>query len=102
MGLTRVAGLGDLAEGDVTRVLVGGRALCLARVEGGGWFALDDRCTHEEIELSGGDLDGFEIECPAHGSRFDVRDGSVRGLPATVPTTTYPVQLDGGDVLVDL
>jgi nitrite reductase/ring-hydroxylating ferredoxin subunit len=102
MGRVRVAAVGDVREGDLKRVEVNGRPLCLARVQGCGFFAIDDRCTHEEIELSDGDLDGFEVECPAHGSRFDVRTGAVCGLPATVPTTTYPVEVDGDEVFVRL
>jgi nitrite reductase/ring-hydroxylating ferredoxin subunit len=101
-GRSHVAAVGDLREGNVMRVEVDGHALCLARVKDGGFFAIDDRCTHEDIELSDGDLDGFEVECPMHGSRFDVRDGSVCGLPATIPTTTYAVDVEGDDVYVQL
>jgi nitrite reductase/ring-hydroxylating ferredoxin subunit len=90
----RIAALDDLAPGQVMRVEVEGRALCLAHVRGLGFFAVDDRCTHEDTELSDGELDGVEIECPLHGSRFDVTTGEVRGLPATVPTNVYPVVVD--------
>jgi len=96
----RVAGISEVRPGEVVRVEVDGIALCLAHVIGEGIFAIGDRCTHEDIELSEGDLDGGEIECPAHGSRFDVRTGAVCGLPATVPATTYPVEVDGDDVCV--
>jgi 3-phenylpropionate/trans-cinnamate dioxygenase ferredoxin subunit len=83
-------------------VEVDGKALCLAHVEGRGFFAVDDRCTHEDTELSGGDLDGVEIECPLHGSRFDVTTGEVRGLPADVPTNVYRVDIDGDEIFVEL
>jgi 3-phenylpropionate/trans-cinnamate dioxygenase ferredoxin subunit len=96
----RVAGSSDVAPGDISRVEVDGLAVCLAHVVGEGIFAVADRCTHEDIELSGGDLEGAEIECPAHGSRFDVRTGAVRGLPASVPADTYRVEVEGDDVFV--
>jgi nitrite reductase/ring-hydroxylating ferredoxin subunit len=102
MGRLRVAAVADLAEGKLMRVEANGHPLCLARVKGGGFFAVDDRCTHEEVELSSGYLDGFEVECPMHGSRFDVRDGEVCGLPATISTTTYAVEVEGDDVFVRL
>jgi len=102
MAKFRVAGVGDLPPGEVRPVQVGDRAVCLAHVAGEGWFAIGNSCTHEDVELSDGDLDGAEIECPAHGSRFDVRSGAVRGLPATVPATAYSVVLEGDDVYVVL
>ena len=58
-GRTRVAAVGELREGNVMRVEVDGHALCLARLADGRFFAIDDRCTHEDVELSDGDLDGF-------------------------------------------
>lgn len=100
MARYRVAAVGDLGPGEVTRVRIGSTALCLAHVAGRGFFAIDDRCTHEDTELSDGDLDGVEVECPLHGSRFDVTTGAVCGLPADVPTTTYVVEVAGEDVFV--
>ena len=98
----RIGGVGDLAPGEIARVEVGDLALCLAHVPGEGLFAVQDRCTHEDADLSDGDLDGVELECPAHGSRFDVRTGAVRGLPANVPAVTYRVEVNGDDVYVDV
>jgi len=57
----RVAGTGDLAPGELKRVEIGDVALCLAHVKDGGFCAVADLCTHEEIELSDGYLDGGEI-----------------------------------------
>ncbi|WP_375476344.1 Rieske (2Fe-2S) protein [uncultured Jatrophihabitans sp.] len=97
-----VAKLAELDERTLTRVEVDGVPICLARLAGGEVFAISDICSHEEIELSDGDLDGDDVECPAHGSRFNVRTGEVSGLPAEEPVATYPVTVENGEVLVDV
>ena len=65
-------------------------------------YAINDYCTHEETFLTEGDFeaDELEVECPLHGSRFNVVDGSVRILPATKAVATYPVKVEGDLVLV--
>jgi 3-phenylpropionate/trans-cinnamate dioxygenase ferredoxin subunit len=65
-------------------------------------FALSDICSHEEVELSDGELDGEDVECPSHGSRFNVRTGEVSGLPADEPVATYPVTIADGEIFVDV
>ena len=102
MAKHRVAGVGDIAPGELKRVEIGGVALCLANVKDGGFCAVADLCTHEEIELSDGYLDGNEIECPMHGSRFNVATGAVRGLPANQPVQAFTVEVVGDDLIVDL
>ena len=98
----RVAGLDDLKPGELLRVEPGGVPICLARLESGEVHAISDICSHEEIELSDGDLDGREVECPAHGSRFCVDDGSVSGVPARDPVAVFPVRVDDGQVYVEI
>ena len=73
----------------------------LVRTEDG-VYCVQDVCTHEQAFLSEGFCEGFEIECPLHGSIFDVRTGEVKSLPATEALKTYPVKLEGEDVLVDV
>ena len=102
MARHRVAGVGDIGPGELKRVEIGAVALCLAHVKDGGVCAVADLCTHEEIELSDGYLDGDEIECPMHGSRFNVATGAVRGLPANRPVQAYAVEVDGDDLIIDL
>ncbi|HEX3611125.1 MAG TPA: non-heme iron oxygenase ferredoxin subunit [Sporichthyaceae bacterium] len=92
----------DLPTGTLRRVEVAGVPVCLARLDDGAVHAIGDLCSHEEIELSDGDLDGCEVICPAHGSCFDVRTGKPDGLPATEPVPTYPVSLDGADIYVEI
>lgn len=91
-----------LAPGSLTRVEAGGTDLCLARTADGGLHCIGDVCTHEEYSLSEGELLGFDVECPAHGSRFDVRTGRVDGLPAVVPARVFAVSLEGEDVYVEV
>ena len=63
-------------------------------------FALHDVCSHEEVPLSEGEVYDHTVECWLHGSCFDLRTGKPTGPPATKPVATYPVKIDGDDVLV--
>ena len=68
------------------------------------FYATTDICSHAYAELSEGYLDSDDctIECPLHGSRFDICTGAVLTLPAYEPIATYPVRLDGEDILVEI
>ena len=96
-----VAKVHDLEDGDVRQVVVRGDVLGLYRA-GDAFFAVHDICTHEEAYLSDGyfEPEDLEVECPLHGSRFNVDTGEVRILPATRPVTAYEVRVEGEDVLV--
>lgn len=67
----------------------------------GRYYAIEDRCTHEETELSDGQLDGEEIVCPLHGARFSIVTGAVLGPPAYESLRTFPVRVTNGRVEVD-
>jgi 3-phenylpropionate/trans-cinnamate dioxygenase ferredoxin subunit len=92
----------DLPAGSVKRTTVAGRALCVARTSDGTVFAVADECTHQGASLSDGALSGTSIECPQHGSRFDLRTGAVLGLPAEEALATFPVRIASGVVYVEL
>lgn len=100
-----VARYGDLVDGQAIRVMVGGRAVALV-LSGGELYAVDDRCSHADVSLSEGDVEGCFIECWLHGSQFDLRTGNPTSLPANTPIDTFTTALDGtGDdarVLVSL
>ncbi len=96
-----VAKLSELADDTAVRVDVGGMAICLARSQGE-VFAVSDICSHADVSLSEGDVDDGTVECWLHGSSFDLRTGKPTGLPAIKPVATYPVTLEGDDVLVDV
>lgn len=100
-GWVRAAARGDLKEGDVLGVTVGGRQIALYDVDGE-VFATDNVCTHAYAHLSDGWLDGSEIECPLHAARFDVKTGKVLSPPAIEALKTYPARLTGDDIEIDL
>ena len=62
-----------------------------------GMFALEDRCSHSDVALSEGEVDGCLIECWLHGSAFDVRTGIPTSLPAITAVKTYPISTDTSD-----
>ena len=98
---TAVASSGDLQPGEPTSVVAGDAPVLLLR-HGDGLHALHDRCSHRGCALSGGQVEGELITCPCHGSRFDVRDGSLQRGPATAPQPVYDVREHDGRVEVRL
>lgn len=102
MSRCRVAGLDNVKPGELLSVEAAGLPICLARLDNGEVYAISNICSHEEIELSDGDLQGIEVECPAHGSRFDVITGAADGFPAEDPVSTYRVIVDGDDIYVEI
>jgi 3-phenylpropionate/trans-cinnamate dioxygenase ferredoxin subunit len=68
----------------------------------GNFYAIDDVCTHDGGPLGEGILEAFEIACPRHGAKFDVRDGRALTMPATKPTRTHEVKIVGDEVLVKI
>jgi len=97
----KAADLSQIADGTALAIELDGKDVALVRV-GGDVFAVEDMCSHAMVPLSEGDIEGCEIECWLHGSRFDVRTGAALNLPATEPVPTYATQIDGDVVLVDL
>jgi 3-phenylpropionate/trans-cinnamate dioxygenase ferredoxin component len=91
----------ELASGGKKLLEVDGRAIALFRV-GDDFYAIDDICTHDGGPLVEGDLEGFEIECPRHGARFDVRTGKVCRFPAIEPVAVHEVELRGDDVYIHI
>ncbi len=97
----RALSLSELPEEGAVRVVLDGVPLCVAR-SGGEVYAVSDICSHADVSLSEGDVEDGTVECWLHGSRFDLRTGVPTGLPATKPVATYPVTVEGDDVLVKL
>jgi nitrite reductase/ring-hydroxylating ferredoxin subunit/uncharacterized membrane protein len=96
---TTAADASQLPEGRPTRVVVEDTPVLLLR-EGERIFAIHDRCSHRGCSLSEGSVEGAEIVCGCHGSRFDLRDGAVRGGPATSAQPSFQVRVEGGAVQV--
>ncbi|MGH2787671.1 MAG: non-heme iron oxygenase ferredoxin subunit [Actinomycetota bacterium] len=101
MDFQPVAKLAEIPDEGMKQVVVRGDLVGLYRV-GDDVYAIHDVCTHEEAYLTEGDFDAeeLEVECPLHGSHFNVVSGEVRVLPATKPAATYPVKVEGDLVLV--
>jgi len=93
----------SVAPGTALHVDGGPYGLCVVRV-GEDVYAVADRCSHAKVALSEGDVDPDErtIECWKHGSTFSLLDGKPQSLPATEAVATYPVRVDGDDLLVEL
>jgi len=98
----RVASVDEMPVESLKKVEAGRTPVCLAHAEDGKFYALNDICTHEEFSLCDGELWGMDVECPQHGSRFNLVTGTVTGLPAVIPAKTYPVSLEGQDVFVEV
>jgi nitrite reductase/ring-hydroxylating ferredoxin subunit len=96
-----VAHVSDLSPGGARLVEVSGRAIALFRREEG-WYAIDNTCTHRGCPLAEGEVEGFTVTCPCHGSQFDIRTGRVVMPPAMMPVDAYRVTLQGEEVLIDL
>jgi 3-phenylpropionate/trans-cinnamate dioxygenase ferredoxin subunit len=96
-----VAKAGDIPVGEARVFEVGEKRLALCNVDGT-IYAIDDTCTHDDGPLGSGQLHGHAIECPRHGARFDVRDGSVLSMPAAYPVESYPVRIVDGEIKVDI
>ena len=91
----------ELQAGQMKLLRIGSERIVLARTEGG-FVAFDDRCTHKGGPLSDGALACDTVQCPWHGSQFDVRTGAVRHGPADVPIRTYEVGVADGRVWLTL
>ena len=97
----RACALADVPDDEPVSVEVNGEPVAIVRAEGG-VYAIRDECSHAEVPLSEGDVDGCTIECWLHGSRFDLRTGKPTGMPATEPVPVYPVKIEGDDVLISI
>ncbi|MGQ0803954.1 MAG: non-heme iron oxygenase ferredoxin subunit [Actinomycetota bacterium] len=91
----------EVAAGRSRRCVIDGQAVLVCNV-GGAYFAVADVCTHDRGALGEGRLRGSIIECPRHGARFDVRDGTVKAPPAVRPLETYPVREGDGQIEVQV
>jgi len=99
MERVRIAALSDLPEGRGVRVDVGGHQVAVFRI-GDDVYAIGDRCSHAEASLAEGELFDHDVECPRHGSEFDVRTGVPDSLPATKPVPVFDVAVEDGAVFL--
>jgi glycine betaine catabolism B len=95
----KVADTKDIQPSHMKEVQLDGENICLANVEGK-YYAIGNVCTHEGGPLADGTLEGYEVECPWHNSKFDARTGEVIDPPASEPEPTYQVKVDGNNILI--
>lgn len=95
----RVATTDEFSARNWKAVCVEGHRILIVKLDEG-YHAIDELCSHEEESLSGGYIDGGEIECPRHGATFDIMTGAVRSLPAVCPLGTHHVTVRGNDIFI--
>lgn len=98
----KAASRNDVGPGEVCGTQVEGKSIALYVIDGQ-LFATTDVCPHAQCLLSeDGVIDGADVECSCHGSRFDIRTGRNTNPPASEPLQTFPARVEGDDVLVDV
>jgi nitrite reductase/ring-hydroxylating ferredoxin subunit len=95
----KVADTKDIQPSHMKAVEVNGEKICLANVEGK-YYAIGNICTHLGGPLAQGKLEGHEVQCPWHGSRFDIRTGRVVRPPAMRSEPVYEIKLENDNILV--
>ena len=101
MTAQRVCALSDLEQDAPVRIEVEGVAIAVVLDSAGEVHAIGDTCTHGDISLAEGFVDGDTLECWAHGSAFSLSTGKPLNLPAYEPVPVYAVTIEGDDVLID-
>ena len=94
-----VAKAGEIALGGHRVIDVDGAHIAVFNLDGQ-YYAIEDVCTHDGGELTGGILDGDQIECVRHGARFCIRTGAVMAPPAYEPVAKFPVRVENGVIQV--
>ena len=95
-----VSTLEECPPGSLRSVMVGMDPVVLANVDGA-VYAVMDRCSHEDLPLSDGEVEGCVLVCQYHGARFDLASGAPRSLPAVKPIKTFPVELRDDGIYVE-
>jgi 3-phenylpropionate/trans-cinnamate dioxygenase ferredoxin component len=99
-----VCRLDEFPAGEMRLVEVDGRKIGVFHCEDGELVAIEDRCSHDDGPLAEGEFDAAActVECPRHGSLFDVRSGRPKTLPAYQPVETFTVRVDDGEVKLEV
>lgn len=103
MAKVKVGKVREVEKGKAKAFKVGNDEVAVYHTENDEWYATTDICTHEQCNLAfdGGKLEGYEIECDCHGSKFDVRNGKVLLPPAFEDLETFEVSVDGEEIVVE-
>jgi len=94
----------ELGEGEMRIIEAGGQKIGVFRCSAGELFAIEDRCSHDDGPLAEGEFDAAActVECPRHGSLFDIRSGRPRTLPAYQPVETFEVREEDGEIKLEV
>lgn len=95
----RVAPADEIAPGQWRVVDVDGAQVIVFNLDGE-FHALEDVCTHDGGQLTGGRIEGDQIECPRHGARFCIRTGDALTAPAYEPVAKFPVRVENDEIQV--
>jgi 3-phenylpropionate/trans-cinnamate dioxygenase ferredoxin component len=104
VALVKVCSVADVPEGEARRFPIGGREIAVVNLGPEGFRATDAVCSHAHYHLDEGEVDVEDatIECPKHGSTFDLETGKPRSLPATQAVEVFPVKVDNDDVMIEV
>jgi 3-phenylpropionate/trans-cinnamate dioxygenase ferredoxin subunit len=106
-GLTEtltVCKLEELPAGEMRLIEADGRKIGVFHCEDGELYAIEDRCSHDDGPLAEGEFDAAActVECPRHGSLFDITSGRPKTLPAYQPVETFEARVEDGDVKLEI
>jgi 3-phenylpropionate/trans-cinnamate dioxygenase ferredoxin component len=101
MASVKVCAFDELVVNQAKRVVVDGVPIAVVRDAEDRVYAIGDTCTHGDISLSEGFVEGETLECWAHGSQFSLTTGKPLNLPAYEPVPVFEVEVAGGDVMID-
>jgi 3-phenylpropionate/trans-cinnamate dioxygenase ferredoxin subunit len=106
--LVKVAETSEIPQGQMKAFKLSGKEVLIANVNGN-YYAIANRCTHRNGDLSKGSLDGNIVTCPVHGARFDLTTGKAVAGPKiaflrskTSDEASYQVKIEGRDVMIDI
>jgi 3-phenylpropionate/trans-cinnamate dioxygenase ferredoxin subunit len=97
-----VCNVNDIQVKQALRILIDDYPVAIVKDSDGGIHAIGDTCSHADISLSEGDIEGCRIECWGHGSQFDLRSGMPLQLPAYEPVPVFALEIHGDEVFVDI
>jgi 3-phenylpropionate/trans-cinnamate dioxygenase ferredoxin component len=104
MAAVRLCGRDDVPVGEARRFDAGDIEVCVVNLGDDGFRAVAAECSHAHAYLDEGEVDTelATIECPLHGSTFDLQTGAPKTLPATQPVASYPLTVADGDVMIEV
>src|SRR5829696_1193734 len=99
-----VCSLSELPAGEMKLVEADGRKIGVFHCADGELYAIEDRCSHDDGPLAEGEFDSASctVECPRHGSLFDLRTGRPKTLPAYMPVRTFPVSIEDDTITLEV